>query len=217
MGRGGVEKHGSGQPTGETPWSELKKLRAEQERRDEDLRRRIMDALLELCGEVGYSNVSVGDIYRRYGGYRSQFYRYFDSKSDCFHAAFALEAERFVDSVIGAGSVDGGCEVEPAFRWISGYLADETLRARALFIEVHVVAGPSLEMRHKCFQRLVSALDSAYRDGRSPSHPPITAEFMVHAIDQAIISALIEENQQNFATQVPELLTLIDLAFNVKR
>jgi AcrR family transcriptional regulator len=45
-------------------------------------RQKLMNALIELCDKKGYYNISVEDICKYAGTYRSTFYRYYENKDD---------------------------------------------------------------------------------------------------------------------------------------
>ncbi|MBR3358421.1 MAG: TetR/AcrR family transcriptional regulator [Solobacterium sp.] len=45
-------------------------------------RQKLADALVELCGEKNYYDITVWDICQRAGVYRSTFYRYYDTKDE---------------------------------------------------------------------------------------------------------------------------------------
>lgn len=66
-------------------------------------RRRLTDAIAELCAEQGYRKTSVSEIVKRARASRATFYANFDGKEDCFLAAFdaayqeATELARTVD------------------------------------------------------------------------------------------------------------------------
>jgi len=196
----------------ETPRSALAKLRSEQDRGDPEVRAAIMDSMLLCCGEAGYRRVAVEHVYRRFGGYRSQFYRYFANKAECFEAAYAEEAERLYEELLShRGEPDG---LDRALAGLGRYVSDEPARAKAIFIEVHVAGGGALAKRRETLERLARALDGACRHvGYSHAPPPMTAEFMISAIDQAVSSALLRGRPGEFADAVPELAMLISNAY----
>lgn len=192
----------------ETPRSALAKLRAEQDRGDPEVRTAIMESMLLCCGESGYRRVAVEQVYRRFGGYRNQFYRYFANKGECFEAAYAEEAERLCQELLSHRDEPGG--LDRALARLGRYVCDEPARAKAMFVEVHVAGGGALAKRWEILERLSCALNSACRDdGSSHLPPPMTAEFMICAVEQAVSSALLRGEPDEFAAAVPELTQLI--------
>jgi AcrR family transcriptional regulator len=176
------------------------------------VRSAIMESMLLCCGETGYRQVAVEQVYRRSGGYRSQFYRYFASKKECFEAAYAEEAERLCGELLShVGEPEG---LSGALVGLGRYVSDEPARAKAIFVEVHVAGGAALAKRREILERLTRALDSACRhNGSNHPPPPMTAEFMICAVDQAVSSALLRDNPREFASAVPELAGLIAQAY----
>lgn len=171
-----------------------------------------MASMLVCCGEAGYRRVAVEQVYRRSGGYRSQFYRYFANKAKCFEAAYAEEAERLSEELLShLGEPDG---LDRALAGLGRFVSDEPARAKAIFVEVHVAGGGALTTRRETLERLARALDGACRHIEySHPPPPMTAEFMIAAVDQAVSSALLRDKPGEFAAAVPELALLISNAY----
>jgi AcrR family transcriptional regulator len=175
-----------------------------------------MEAMLLTCGEVGYRRVSVEKVYKRYGGSRSQFYKFFSNKSECFTAAFATESkslyERLLARIEGEGTKRE--RLEAALRELSAFISEEPARARALFVEVHVAGGDALELRKEVFERLTRVLDDACRETESRhSPPPSTSAFIIGALEQAVSSALVDNSPEEFSTAIPELAALVGSAY----
>ena len=198
-----------------SPGAELEKLRRQRIEDELEVRDRILDAMLVVCGEVGYRRVRVEDVYRRYGGYRTQFYRHFRNKGDCFRAAYERESECLSERLIYA---KGGCDrsgLQRSLQELADFVNEDPVRAKALFVEVHIADGVVRGKREEVFERLSHALDSACREnGSRHSAPPITGEFMINVVDQALSSALRRNQPEEFADAVPELAALIHRAYH---
>lgn len=180
------------------------------------LRERIMEATLEVCGERGYRDATVQDVIDRYGGYRHQFYRHFASKDECYIAAYEFEVERRY------GALQALAVAAPSWRrglvamlyGLADFLCERPALARGLLVEVHVAGGPALLKRLEVFERLTRAVDSARHETESRhSPPPVTATFMVGAIEAAVTSSLSRLTPQDFAAAVPELAHMILAAY----
>jgi AcrR family transcriptional regulator len=199
-----------------TPRAELERIRRQQIERDFDVREQIMDAALTACGEKGYRNASVQDLVDRYGGYRTQFYRHFASKADCYVAAYETAVERLCARVLGATkSAENWAErLRGALDELASFAIERPLLARGLLVEVHVAGGAALAKRNEVSDRLASALDLARREaGVSIAPPPITAPFVVGTIEAAAISALAARDPKRFADSVPELAAIATRAY----
>src|SRR5689334_9384394 len=87
-----------------TPRGELARFDESRDRKADEIRQRILEAMLETCGEKGYRRVAVQDVIDRQGGNRVQFYRHFSSKADCYAAAHGEEIDRLQARVLGSAA-----------------------------------------------------------------------------------------------------------------
>lgn len=180
------------------------------------LRERIMDATLEACGEHGYRDATVQNAIDRYGGHRQQFYAHFASKAACYAAAYEFEVERLYavlrDLALAEPSWRRG--LVAVLTGLADFLCERPTFARGLLVEVHVAGGSALLKRLEVFERLTRAVDSARHETESRhSPPPVTATFMVGAIEAAVTSALTRAAPRDFADAVPELAHMIIAAY----
>jgi AcrR family transcriptional regulator len=199
-----------------TPRGELARLQEAEAQEFVQIHERIMEAVLSVSGELGYRNVAVRHLLERYGGYRLQFYRHFESKADCYAAAYEVEIERLyaglMDAAGPAESWRGG--LRAALDYLAGFIEERPALARGLLIEVYVAGGPALAKREEVFERLSSALDRARHETKSRhSPPPVTAAFMVGAIEQSVALALTKGEPESFVLAVPELTRMISVAY----
>lgn len=175
-----------------------------------------MEAILLCAGEVGYRHVSVEQVCRRYGGYRAHFYRYFRSKSDCFLAAYDWKANELADRAISLLEGEGpvGPRVDRTLQSVADFATEEEILARAIFVEVHMVGREGSLKRQTVIERLSRALDATCRGAAAqPSPPPLTAEFLISAIDQAVSNAILGGRPGDFREAVPELSLLVCRAY----
>lgn len=174
----------------------------------------IMDSMLLCCGESGYRQVAVKQVYRRCGACRSQFYSHFTGKAECFEAAYAEQAERLFARLHGIGKQPHEGGLGAALTALGHFVSAEPARAKAMFVEVHVAGGGALAKRREVLERFSSTLDSACRhDSSSQLPPPMTGEFMVCVVDQAVSTALLRGEPDQFAKHVPELAKLVSEAY----
>ena len=81
-------------------------------------------------------------------------------------------------------------------------------------MEVHLARGPAQHKRVEVIERLSRAIDCARRETASRhSPPPITAAFMVSAIEESAAMALASGAPERFAAAVPELAHLVTAAY----
>jgi AcrR family transcriptional regulator len=180
------------------------------------LRETIMAAMLRACGQWGYRGVTVQRLLDGYGGNRAQFYRQFASLDVCYLAAYEAETERLGAEILAAGAAgaDWRSGLRAALDQLARFAAARPLVARALLIEVHLAGPAAADKRREMLERLSRAVDSARRENQSRhSPPPLTALFMVSAIEAAAVAALAAEEPHRFEEIVPELVEVVCAAY----
>lgn len=199
-----------------TPRRALARMEASREREEAELRERIGAAMLEACGELGYREVAVRDVIERYGGYRLQFYRLFANKAECYALSYAAEAARLCAALLRTASeqADWRAALRAALAELARYATHDPAAARGLLVEVHVAGGNALEKKREMSERLTRAIDSARRETESRhSPPPMTASFMISAIEASVCEALEQGEPRRFAAAVPELAQMVVAAY----
>jgi AcrR family transcriptional regulator len=196
----------SGTPRGEL--DRLQKLRGA----DFDQRRAELEAAaLRGCAELGYANLTVQAVLDRTGASRSRFYREFDNLGACYASAYAKEIELLSERVL-PGCVDGWENgLDHALGVVRKLVEDDPLLARALIVEVHVAGEPAIAKKREVWERLSHALDGARRETTKPRHspPPLTAAFMLSAIESAMCQFLLNGAREDFGQTVSALRDLI--------
>ncbi len=185
---------------------------AAHEQRPSPARERLQVAMLEVSGEVGYRNASVGRVLERSGGHRSQFYSYFRDRADCFTAAHATEVERLCSQLLGAGRAQPSWRegLRAGLAELVRFAIERPLVARGILREVYVARGPALVKHEEVLERLTHAVDSARREIPSrQAPPPMTASFMVGAVDELVRARLAEDDPQGLSAAMPELMSLL--------
>lgn len=199
-----------------TPRGELTRIRESHEREAEEIHDSILEAILEACGEKGFRQVAVQDVIDRYGGNRVQFYRHFNSKADCYAAAYDAGIGRLADRVLGVAKAEKSWRpgLRAALDELARFAGQGPVLTRGLLVEVHVAGGPSLRRRAEVWKRFARAIDGGRREAGSDRSPPaITAQFMVGAIESTLSDALIAGEPQAFAAAVPELAHMVVSAY----
>jgi AcrR family transcriptional regulator len=167
----------------------------------------LMGATLACCGEVGYQKLSTGMIALRYGGSRSNFYRYFEGKAACFEAAYAWKANQLAGRLL-APSASGGRDLHAALLTLADFMAEDPLVARAILGEALGAGGAVLKTRSEIVLRLASALDAGLRQG-ADAPPALTGEFVVSAIEQLAFRALTKDGPAAFRSETKGLAALV--------
>jgi AcrR family transcriptional regulator len=211
-GRSERSRDRSGRRAPGTPRSELERQRLWREIGVAQVREEILEAVLAACGERGYREVTVKDIYERYGGYRAEFYTHFTSKAECYEAAYAAEIERLCRRLIrtceAAESWPAG--LRAALEELASFVSERREVATGVLVGAHVAGAAVGAKRAEVFERLTRAVDDARRETSASRHapPPIAASFILSAIEESAVSALTRGEPESFEAAVPSLAWL---------
>jgi AcrR family transcriptional regulator len=128
-------------------------------------RERMMRALAEAMVEKGYVATSVADVLRRSGTSRETFYQQFESKQDCFIAAYE-EAARAILAGTRRAAGKGESTLERFESAITAYLdalAAEPAFARLFLLEVYAAGSAALEKRARLQRRFADLMADRLR------------------------------------------------------
>jgi AcrR family transcriptional regulator len=168
-------------------------------------RERLLGAIAETLDELGYDKTTVSSIGAHAHVSKSDFYRHFDSKDDCFVGAYDDAVARLRAEVVSAcagrnGWADGVCAaIAAGLAW----LAREPARANLLLVE-------GLRAGRDVYERYLAALQGfvpLLRDGASgdvvvPRAPEATDEAvlggMASLIARRVLAGETEELEKFF-------------------
>ncbi|HEY2717542.1 MAG TPA: TetR/AcrR family transcriptional regulator [Solirubrobacterales bacterium] len=150
-------------------------------------RERLIAALTEVLYEVGYEKTTVSSIGSRAAVSKSDFYKHFESKDECFYAAYDAAIERIREQVLSA------CDRTPAEPWpqqvrtalatmLTVLAADPALATLSLVEGLR--AGPAMYDR---YQAALESFVCFLRDGAPPA--PGGGE-VPRATDEAIVGGI---------------------------
>jgi AcrR family transcriptional regulator len=169
------------------------------------VRERLLEGMLESCGELGYERTSVEDALRRAGVSRASFYKHFASKEDCFAQAYEEAGEWLYARLLSAAreQPDWRAGLRVALAELLEFCAGRPQIAKALIVEPQAAGGRALERHNLLAQRFADALAEAPSEpaGR-PARPAVTAPFLVGAIEALLRSKLMAGE----AGRAPEML-----------
>lgn len=114
-------------------------------------RRRMIDAIAELCAEQGYEATKVVDIVSRAGVARKTLYDNFDGKEDLFLSAFDLFLSEVNTAVAEACDGTGGGwqqRIEAGLAGLLGFIAAQPAAARMCLVEA-MSATPKASARYE--------------------------------------------------------------------
>jgi AcrR family transcriptional regulator len=150
-------------------------------------RERLIAGLTEVLYEVGYQKTTVSLIGQRAAVSKSDFYKHFESKDDCFFAAYEAAIERIREQVLAASARHGEGEWPPRIRDAIAALLS-TLSADPALASIALVEG--LRAGRGVYDRYQAAVESfvvCLREGapRAPDGSEVPA-----AIDEAVVGGI---------------------------
>jgi AcrR family transcriptional regulator len=172
----------------------------------------MLSAVLAISGELGYREASAERIAERSGLTVAQFYAAFTDREECFATAYEEQAEILLARTMRAvgkapRSRDG---IRAALVELIEFVTREPTLARALLAEVYVAGGTALARHEQNLRRLSDAVADTRRESDPSRHdpPPVTANFIVGAIEEAVRRRLGEKRPELLWDDLPELASL---------
>jgi AcrR family transcriptional regulator len=179
-------------------------------------RERILEAMLVASGELGYEQVAVRHVIERAQTSRATFYKHFEDREDCFAQAYGDASEWLYRRLIGAARRQPSWRegLRAALAELLEFCANQPAIAKALLVEVHAAGERPLVQRRELMERFSRALDSAR--GEIPSRqapPPVTADFIVGAIDTLLAAKLLDGDAASAPEMLPGLLHFVVMQY----
>jgi AcrR family transcriptional regulator len=174
-------------------------------------RERLITSLILTLDDVGYQRATVSMISQRAAISKSDFYKHFDSKDDCFFAGYDHATERLRSTVIEACAAAEGEEwparVRAGIVALLGLLAAEPALAAILLAE-GLRAGRGIYDR---YQAAVESFVPLLRRGApdppgGPEVPAATDEAVVGGIASLLSRRTIAGEAAGLAALTPDVL-----------
>jgi AcrR family transcriptional regulator len=182
----------------------------------ESQRNRIHQAMIEVVSERGYPETRVVDVISVAGVSRKTFYELFDSKEDCFLAAYDVlldnllgEATEAFESKSGAPwaeRIGGGLES------LLVHLSEHPDEARFAIVEV-LAAGPKALARRDAALRQFTGFLEAGRSETSVELPGITSIALAGGINELLYSEILHGAVTRLPSRLPDLMFWVTLPF----
>jgi AcrR family transcriptional regulator len=179
-------------------------------------RERLLEAMLMVSGERGYEQTSVQDVIEAAHASRATFYKHFKDKDDCFAQAYHDAAEWLYRRLIGVAKRQPGWRegLRAALAELLEFCANQPSLARALLVETHAAGGAALAEHNLLMERLSHAIDRARREIPSrQAPPPVTATFMVGAIETLVRTKLMSDEPETAPEMLPGLLHFVVMQY----
>jgi AcrR family transcriptional regulator len=175
---------------------------------------RLIAALILTLAEVGYQKTTVSMIGRRAAVSKSDFYKHFDSKDECFLAAYDFAVERMrgavLDACAGAASVRWPQRVQAALIALLGLLAAEPELA-AIVLAEGLRAGRGIYDRYQAaVESFVPLLREGAPDGPAGTPvPAATDEAVVGGVAALLSRRVVAGETADLAALVPDVLEFV--------
>ncbi|MCB0219646.1 MAG: TetR/AcrR family transcriptional regulator [Chrysiogenetes bacterium] len=187
-----------------------------EERRDELLR-----AAMKVFAEKGYQQTSVADILEGAGVARGTFYRYFDSKKDCFSQAL----DKFIARIRGPiRELDmsrplAEPELIELYRRVAGLMVSDPLDREFSRVVLAEASGSEREFRRKLLkfyeevtEMTAGFLRAAMESGRARKlDPETTARCILGMVKEVVLTWA--ERSDDRQELLPMVMTVMEFAF----
>lgn len=176
-------------------------------------RERLITGLIEALYEVGYQKTTVSRIGQRAAVSKSDFYKHFESKDDCFIAAYDVAVDRIRDHLLAAceeAEADWAHRVRAAIEALLRFFTAEPAVASIALVE-------GLRAGRGVYDRYQAALESfvAYlRAGAPPSPvgtavPEATGEAVVGGVASMLGRRILAGDADQVEQLFPEILEFV--------
>jgi AcrR family transcriptional regulator len=164
----------------------------------------------------GYPETRVVDVIAAAGVSRKTFYELFESKEDCFLAAYDILLGRLLAETTDAYEADRtagwSARMAAALEALLEHLAGHPDEARFAVVEV-LAAGPrALARRDAALRQLAGFLESG-RAQASVELPPITALSVVGGVNELLYSEIFHGAATRLPSRLPDLMFWIALPY----
>lgn len=182
----------------------------------ESQRSRIHRAMIEVVSERGYPETRVVDVIGVAGVSRKTFYELFESKEDCFLAAYDVllgnllgEATEAFESRQGSPWAE---RVAAALEGLLVHLSEHPDEARFAIVEV-LAAGPKALTRRDAALRQFTEFLEPGRSESSFELPGITSIAVAGGVNELLYSEILHGAVARLPSRLPDLIFWVTLPF----
>ena len=182
----------------------------------ESQRSRIHKAMIEVVAGRGYPETRVVDVIGVAGVSRKTFYELFDSKEDCFLAAYdVLLGNLLAEATEGYESHPGAPWAEriaAALGVLLEHLSKHPDEARFAIVEV-LAAGPRALARRDAALRQFTGFLEAGRSETSFELPGITSIAVAGGVNELLYTEILHGAAARLPSRLPDLIFWVTLPF----
>ena len=175
-------------------------------------RRRMIDAMAELCAEQGYEATKIADVVRRAHVARKTLYDNFSGKEELFLAAFdSAVAEADAAVVEACESIDDAADwearAEAVLRALLEYAATHPAEARLCLVEAPAASAISAARYDAAVERYIGSLRAGTPPG--PARPATLEEALVGGALWIVQRQVRNGGAEDALDLLPELLEFV--------
>lgn len=182
----------------------------------ESQRTRIHQAMIGVVSERGYPETRVVDVIGVAGVSRKTFYELFESKEDCFLAAYDVLLDNLFGETVDAFESQPGTawaeRVAAALGALLEHLARHPDEGRFAIVEV-LAAGPKALARRDAALRQFTGFIEAGRSETSVELPGITSLAIAGGVNELLYSEILHGAASRLPSRLPDLVFWIALPF----
>lgn len=182
----------------------------------ESQRNRIHQAMVQVVSERGYPETRVVDVIGVAGVSRKTFYELFDSKEDCFLAAYDVLLGNLLGEATDAFESQSGASwaerIAAALEALLRHLAAHPAEARFAIVEV-LAAGPKALARRDAGLRQFTGFLESGRSETSVELPGIISLSVAGGINELLYSEILHGAVARLPSRLPDLMFWVTLPF----
>jgi AcrR family transcriptional regulator len=172
--------------------------------------------MIGVVAERGYPETRVVDVIGVAGVSRKTFYELFDSKEDCFLAAYDVLLESVLaeatDSFESRPGAPWAERTTTALAMLLKHLSEHPAEARFAIVEV-LAAGPKALARRDAALRQFTGFLEAGRSETSQELPGVTSLAIAGGINEILYSEILHGASARLPGRLPDLVFWITLPF----
>jgi AcrR family transcriptional regulator len=172
--------------------------------------------MIEVVSERGYPETRVVDVIGVAGVSRKTFYELFDSKEDCFLAAYDVLLENLLEDAGNAFEAKPGApwaeRIGVALGALLEHLSEHPAEARFAIVEV-LAAGPKALARRDAALRQFTGFLEPGRSETSVELPGITSLSIAGGINELLYSEILHGAVARLPSRLPDLMFWVTLPF----
>jgi AcrR family transcriptional regulator len=179
------------------------------------LRQRIDQAVVELVGEAGLRNLTLGQVLERAETNNRAFHRHFESVEDAVTKIYEERAGALVADLLGVGlsAEDWQLGLRAAVEQMIGWAVQEPSAARFLLVEYRSLPR-TFELHEQGAAQLAEAIDLARREVEPSRQPPtMSADLAIGGIESQLASRLRAGREDQLEELTPMFCYIVVLLY----